>query len=70
MELKTLVWRLRPDCIIQISLPFDFNKADLLHLKKLLKMEAELYKDYHKEIIVKPAERLLEALEENERSVL
>lgn len=40
--LRTLTWSLRPDLVIQIQLPTDLNKNDVVRLKKLLDLEVEL----------------------------
>lgn len=40
--LRTLVWSLRPDLLIQIQLPTDLNEDDVARLKKLLDLEVEL----------------------------
>ncbi|MBI4823166.1 MAG: hypothetical protein HY805_02915 [Nitrospirae bacterium] len=41
-NMRTLVWSLRPDLVIQIQLPVDLNKNDVTRLKKLLDLEVEL----------------------------
>jgi len=41
-NLRSLVWSLRPDLSIQIQLPSDLNKGDVVRLKKHLDLEAEL----------------------------
>ena len=42
INLRTLTWSLRSDLLIQIQLPVDLNKNDVVRLKKLLDLEAEL----------------------------
>jgi hypothetical protein len=41
-RLKTLTWSLRPDLVIQLQLPIDFNTEDFARLRKFLELELEL----------------------------
>lgn len=40
--LRTLTWALRTDLLIQIQLPSDMNANDVVRLKKLIDLDAEL----------------------------
>lgn len=42
INLRTVRWSLRSDLLVEIQLPVDLNKDDVVRLKKLLDLEAEL----------------------------
>lgn len=42
IKLRTVSWSLRPDLIIQMQVPIDFNKNDAKRLVKLIELETEL----------------------------
>jgi hypothetical protein len=44
-RLRTLAWSLRPDLVIQVQLPADFNAKDRNRLQKLLDLELEVSRD-------------------------